>query len=285
MDDLLKRINKVEQQNISKLISILNAIYANVHLPSHDVNHHIRVWLHCKSMLVELQQAGLTINDTLIENALIACFFHDTGLTVNIGEEHGLQGALLFKENAHYFPTISKTSAEQIFNAIKEHDSKAIRTTPISSPLDMIKLNRLVSTADDLDALGTIGIYRYIEIYALRQTPLQELPKKVALNLRNRFANFTNTYSSLHRFADQQKERYQTTFDFFTKLDSDIASNTEAADSTISVYNFIVESLIMKKMNIESTIKEATNLFTASYPLCFFKKLSSELNVNSTFIL
>ena len=144
---------------------------------------------------------------------------------------------------------------------------------------------KMVSAADDLDALGYIGVFRYIEIYLKRGIPDTEIPKKVNFNLRNRFSNFLNTYSGLHKYAEKQKSRYKETFDFFTELDALFAAGTNIPDSELTVFSILKEKLVEKQMGINETIEETLRTNSKGYPLWFFSKLRSELEVTSALIL
>ncbi|HBI81912.1 MAG TPA: hypothetical protein DDY04_08240, partial [Bacteroidales bacterium] len=134
---------------------------------------------------------------------------------------------------------------------------------------------------DDLDALGLTGVFRYTEIYLKRGISMDQLPRKVMANLRNRFTSFTNAYSSLHQYSDKQRQRYVETMDFFTKLEDEISQKQAAQDSAITVVNLLNEMLVNQSNSIEQTIDYALNTLTASYPLNFFKKLKAELEVTT----
>lgn len=281
MEELLSKIHRVESKHLSNLYHHLQSIYTNVSLPSHDLNHHIRVWLHCRGLLIELHKAGLPIAEQLIENALIACFFHDVGLTQTLDEQHGWLGAKLCKEYLNLFNELPNTDKQLVLNAIELHDDKSVKHQPVTKPDDMLQLALLVSTADDLDALGFVGVFRYTEIYLKRGVSIEQLPRKVMVNLRNRFTSFTNAYSSLHRYSDRQRQRYRETMDFFTKLEGEISQNLTIQDSALSVVNHLNNMLVCQSNSIELTIENALSTLTASYPLTFFKRLKAELEVTS----
>lgn len=281
MEELLSRIHRIETKHLSNLNRHLESIFASVSLPSHDLQHHIRVWLHCRGLLIELHKAGLIITEQLIENAIIACFFHDTGLTKTLDEHHGAEGAVLCKQYISQIADLNDTQKTSIVRAVELHDDKSVKQHPVTKPDDMIDLALLVSTADDLDALGHIGVFRYTEIYLKRGIGIDQLPRRILANLRNRFTSFTNAYSSLHRYSDRQKQHYRETMDFFTKLEGEISQGITLPDSAYAVVNILNEQLVIKSNSIKQTIDYALNTLTASYPLTFFKKLQSELDVTS----
>ncbi len=281
MEELLSKIHRIEAKHLLHLYHHLENLFMNVSLPSHDLQHHIRVWLHCRGLLVELHKAGFQIPEQLIENAIFACFFHDTGLTKTLDEQHGIQGAELCKQYINQYITISEIDKILITKAVELHDDKSVKQQPVTKPDDMLNLVLLVSTADDLDALGLTGVFRYTEIYLKRGISMDQLPRKVMANLRNRFTSFTNAYSSLHQYSDKQRQRYVETMDFFTKLEDEISQKQAAQDSTITVVNLLNEMLVNQSNSIEQTIDYALNTLTAGYPLNFFKKLKAELEVTT----
>ncbi|MGE0076263.1 MAG: hypothetical protein AB7S48_00220 [Bacteroidales bacterium] len=278
MEQLQEQIHRLEQKHLNELYSYIIQIFSNTSLPSHDAQHHLRVWLHCKEMIIELHRAGIEITEELIECAIIACFFHDSGLTIDIGEMHGKHGGLICKEYYDEHPANKPSNFDAIIQSIECHDDKSTKQAVITNPQDMACLNRLVSTADDLDAIGIIGIFRYIEIYLKRGIAEGELPKKIIANLKNRFTSFTNTYSSLHHFADKQKVHYLETINFFSNLDSQIIQGTYNPDSELAVYKTLKEQLVEQENSIDATIAYAQKYSTASYPTHFFCKLKKELD-------
>ncbi len=282
METLLNTIHKIEDKHLYLLYSSLNTIFKDTRLPSHDLQHHIRVWLHCRGLMIELHKAGLSIDETLIEKALIACFFHDTGLTVTLDEQHGYSSAQFCKNYLeNHLSILTNAEKNEIITAVELHDDKSVKAKPVTKPDEMLQLNLLVSTADDLDALGFIGVFRYIEIYLKRGIDLKELPRKVTHNLRNRFTSFTNAYSSLHRYADRQRLRYHETIDFFTRLEADISENSNSTDSPLHVTKILKQKLVVESSSIDETITYALKTQTAPYPSSFFTKLRSELEVTT----
>lgn len=285
MEKLLEQIHEVEQKHLYTLYRYMVKVFENTNLPSHDALHHLRVWLHCRGLIIELHRAGVEIPSELIENSIVACFFHDSGLTIDIGEIHGKLGGQICKDYYNNNPSFTIKNIDSVVQAIEFHDDKSVKSGAVTKPEDMACLNRLVSTADDLDAIGVIGIFRYIEIYLKRGIPDNEIPKKVIKNLKNRFNNFSNAYSSLHRFSDKQKVRYLETLNFFMALESEMIQNTNSSDSQLAIFKILKEQLVEKKQGIDRTIEYAINSSSASYPLHFFSRLKDELNVTSAILI
>ncbi len=285
MDVLLDRIHSSEQKWLKPLYSHLNELFSKTHLPSHDAQHHLRVWLYCRGLIIELHGAGVNTSLDTIDKAIIACFFHDSGLTIDVGERHGYLGRKICEEYFTAHPDLRPANLDEVFEAIEFHDDKSKREVAVVTPYTMKTIPRLVSAADDLDALGFIGVFRYIEIYLKRGVPDREIPKKVTTNLRNRFSNFLNVYSGLHRFAERQKQRYKETFDFFSELDALFAQSKAIPDSQMTVFEIIKNKVVRDRQGINQAIEETLQTNTKGYPLCFFSKLRNELEVTSALLL
>ncbi|RPH34542.1 MAG: HD domain-containing protein [Bacteroidales bacterium] len=285
MELLLERISNSEQKWLKPLYKHTKTLFEKTHLPSHDAEHHLRVWLHCRGLLIELHKAGIKTTHDTIDNAIVACFFHDTGLTLDMSERHGLLGRKLCEEYFNQNPKLKISDMVEVLEAIEMHDDKSKRVSTASTHYTMKTILRLVSAADDLDALGYIGVFRYLEIYLKRGIPEREIPKKVTVNLRNRFSNFLNTYSGLHKYSEKEKFRYKETYDFFTELDSLFYQDSIIEDSQLAVFKTLKECLVVKHLGINETIEETLRKSSKAYELGYFSKLRNELEVTSALLL
>lgn len=285
MELLLEKINTSEQKWLKPLYKYSKSLFEKTHIPSHDAEHHLRVWLHCRGLIIELHKAGIKTTHDTVDKSIVACFFHDAGLTLDMGEQHGYLGRKICEEFFKNNPNLHVPDFEEVLDAIEKHDDKSKKEVTTATPYTMKTILRLVSAADDLDALGYIGVFRYIEIYMKRGIPDEEIPKKVSTNLRNRFSNFLNTYSGLHKYSDKQKIRYKETFDFFTSLDALMNQKEEITDSQLTVFKVLKENLVEKQLGINETIDETLNTNTKGYALWYFSKLRNELEVTSALLL
>lgn len=285
MELLLEKIHNSEQKWLKPLYEYSKLLFENTHLPSHDAEHHLRVWLHCRGLLIELHNAGIEVTLDTVFKAIIACFFHDSGLTIDVGEQHGLLGRKICEDFFRQNPQLQISDIDEVLEAIEKHDDKSKNDAIISSPDVMKSTLRLVSAADDLDAFGYIGVFRYIEIYIKRGIPEKEIPKKIYVNLRNRFSNFLSTYSGLHRYCDIQKSRYKETYDFFIELDALFSESSTIEDSHRNIYRIIKENIVDNKRGINETIEQVLLTNTKANTLLFFSKLKNELEVTSALFL
>ncbi|MCU0377678.1 MAG: HD domain-containing protein [Bacteroidales bacterium] len=187
-------------------------IFSNTILPSHDQRHHERVWHNASMLLTRLYDAGMVTDPLMAEKAIIAAFFHDTGLTMNPGPDHGTQSrqlCSLFLDNSD----LSEADRLDILEAVEKHDDKDYHA--LSDPLS---LAAIISVADDMDAFGSEGIERYYEIYSLRGIDSTKIPAMVISNAESRLRHLENTYSMFPDLKAQQRQRAETVISHFRNL-------------------------------------------------------------------
>jgi HD superfamily phosphodiesterase len=256
-------------------------LFSSTFLPSHDHLHHARVWDHARELLLLLDENGITIPVYYPEQLLIAAFFHDTGLVRSSGELHGKDGRLLcenfLSDPAVGPPKPGKTSLESILYAIEHHDDKnLISTNRKLRPGEVPGLLTLLSASDDLDAFGNIGIYRYAEIYLVRGIAPEDLPRRIARNVKNRFDNLKNTFGYFEDFILVQEKRYRQVYDFCLRLLDAFASRAEKpswepeligiiGDSISNQHNLLNTGRILPKTEFNKEIN------------AWFRKLDNEI--------
>ena len=213
MNPVQQYIKISEEKWQNKLYSFCQEIFSQVKIPSHDHTHHLRVWEISKEILLALN-SNYEFNQDFTDACIIASFFHDTGLSKTLDENHGKESRKIcqnyFEENnipkPHRF--------EEILTAIEKHDDKNYK----NEQTDPGSLLSIICTADDIDAFGNIGVVRYTEIYLLRGISLTELPDLVIKNLDNRFLNIEKTYQNFPELIKKIKKRYLVTKTFFNHL-------------------------------------------------------------------
>jgi len=148
----------------------------------------------------------------MAEKAIIASFFHDTGLTQNPGADHGRESrqicnAFLSKSD------LDDKEKEEILDAVEKHDDK---NYPAAS--DPASLAAILSVADDMDAFGCTGISRYAEIYLLRGIPVNEMSVKVIANATSRFNHLAETFKIFPDLVEEQRKRAETLIAYYKNL-------------------------------------------------------------------
>ena len=259
MQNIQNIINEAEQRWGNRLYKYCKNLFSDFSLPSHNHEHHKRVWSYAKELLQNLSNIK-SFDSDFVEALLFACYFHDTGLISNLDETHGEDSKVIFQDYVKA-NNINLELQDMVALAIEKHDDKLYK----SDHTNPNSLLTILTTADDLDAYGYIGVIRYIEIYLMRGMSEKEIPKKVLENLENRFRNFLKHYSFLNNYADKQRNRYNTTKTFFEKLVS------KSSETTQKTYDFILANCVNRDV---SEIIEISNDLNE---MPFFKYLKNEI--------
>jgi HD superfamily phosphodiesterase len=283
MTTLFDTIASTEREWLTPLYTHVDSLFSGTNLPSHDADHHLRCWIQCRELLLELDKAGVTVDSNTVKQCIIACFFHDTGLLKDIGENHGAESRLLCNLFLSDNPRFKVADKQNLLLAIEKHDDKHEKNIEAVSIKEIISTHRLITTADDLDAFGYIGVFRYIEIYLKRNVAKEVLAKKVVANLKGRFNNFWNSYSLLQKFSHLQKFRFNQTLTFFTNLDSQFASEYLVNDDHMKVYSIFEKAVLEKKMDLNGILNMVESNSTTDFVLTFFQQLKKETEIVKPF--
>jgi HD superfamily phosphodiesterase len=150
------------------------------------------------------------VTDTaLAEKAIIAAFFHDTGLTINRGMDHGRESRRICTE---FLKSLSMSDADrlEILDAVEKHDDKAY-----TGQSDPSSLAAIIAVADDMDAFGETGISRYEEIYSIRGIEASAMPGMIIDNVLSRLCHIESTYGIFPDLVDDMREKAQTVISYF----------------------------------------------------------------------
>ena len=212
-------ISTIEERWGVLLYRHCRSLFREVFLPSHNHHHHFRVWYYAKELIQELSDYGIPFPDALIEEIMLAVFFHDVGMSVTMGENHGKISADLFQAFMTEMRIQTDANREAIYLAIHEHDRKHYDEVPFEVAVERENiLPAILNISDDLDAFGYTGVYRYLEIYLLREVHPDLLAERISENLTRRFSNISFTMGKIARFVEKHKARYQHTIGFFEAL-------------------------------------------------------------------
>jgi HD superfamily phosphodiesterase len=222
------------------ILEFLNNIYTNVWIPSHDIKHHQRVWQNavkiCKQVKLKNQ-----INEVFYFELLISSFFHDTGLIYDRSESHGKESRRIAAEFISIHQAEINFDRDLILEAIEKHDDKNYEW---HQPERNILLE-VLSTADDIDALGATGLYRYIEIYLLRNIPVEKIPVLILANVDKRMNNLENC---LLKFGISTAEISLKYNDLLNLLDKKAFK-----ESPVSLVEWINQEIVIK-MNLPDQV-------------------------------
>jgi len=272
-------IKRAENLWLQSLYANAEELFRSSFLPSHDHSHHLRVWNIAKQLLLELADTGHALSSSLVEGVLIACFFHDLGMVQSTRVDHGLLGKDLcqswFSEGGRKAPP----SMDRILYAIEMHDRKEARYYSDPESADSPGIIGILAVADDLEAMGVIGIYRYAEIYLQRGISLEELGKRILLNASQRFSNLTSSGKFPH-MIQIYREQYDELIHFFTQYNlqvEQIEQAEKAEEGQLGVINYIRIRSMEKKVRPEELSslaeKEGKDVMLRE----FFRRLRKEL--------
>jgi hypothetical protein len=185
-------IDKAEEIWLDLLTKNARQVFSATWLPSHDHTHHQRVWNISKKIIREMEESQVHIDYPLVEGVMIATWFHDLGMASDSREKHGATGRGLCEAYLKDLSGPAPARYDEILEAIETHDIKEARTHRGIRSGETPGILPILAVADDLEALGVIGIYRYTEIYLMRGTGMDQLGRKVLQNVHHRLENLAS---------------------------------------------------------------------------------------------
>jgi len=277
-------IRAAEAAWLEPLREHVSGIFTGTILPSHDQTHHARVWRHGKMVLGELAGRGIPVDRSLAEGVLVASWFHDTGMAIDRGKVHGRLGKEMCQDFFSGQGLPRPALYDKVMAAIEFHDRKGMDGHPGFTPGNPPGIAEILSVADDLDALGTIGIYRYTEIYLLRGIPVQKLGTSVLENAYNRYRNMAVSCSLLPELSAIIRDRYDRLCSFFNCFNQQlltVRSPEEVWSGHLGVVNHIRRLSVEGKTRPEDFPQSLGNLHSGSTVISFFNNLKNELEKES----
>lgn len=277
MKTIDSRLDRVEEKWLPDLFYYCKEVFKESYLPSHDENHHLRVWHIAKNLIKELELEGYTFTISKIERIILTLFFHDTGMSVQTGPDHGKYSRKIAER---FFESLEKSieGKEEILTVIEKHDEKEYRNRSQEVSHAPDSLFSLVSTSDDLDAFGITGIYRYAEIYLWRGVSFTDLSNKILENSKNRYHFFIDVYGFLERFVAKQMIRYQILQKFFSDLLLQQKTGNISFEAGPAGVIKRIEKLVVKDRSpIQEVFIKVNNDTKDPYVLDFFRLLKKEM--------
>ena len=208
-------ISRAESNWLGLLSSHAEQLFSRSFLPSHDHSHHQRVWNICKHLLKEISALNLRLDEAQVEGILIAAWFHDLGMVHSIREDHGKLGKELcvkwLGENGRKMPELYT----EILYSIEWHDNKKNGAYPALHFNRRPGILSVLCIADDLEAFGSIGIYRYAEIYLMRNIDLAELGSRILENAEVRYENLLQSCAICQILLKVYQFQYETLQSFY----------------------------------------------------------------------
>jgi HD domain len=247
-------------------------------IPSHNEWHHLRVWKYASEILYLLNKKGIAISESEILELMIAVFFHDTGLSISQEQDHGKYSREICEKFLRETNIPVHLNTEKVLKAIEYHDDK---TYTKNNPLILnqkLNIAAVLNIADDLDAFGIIGVYRYIEIYLLRNIPPENFADKVIPNLKTRFYHFKSQCIEFQDIVNIHQTRYQQTLDFFKELDKEFQKRSTNKENNIKIkiILFIQEMTKPGRYTLKEISETAIKKADSDEERLFFEKLLME---------
>jgi len=212
-------VRSAEKEYLQTLEDFFTEKWGNTRLFSHDVDHHRRVWRYAKELLEEINSHGETFDPEFPGKLLIACYMHDLGMSVDPEIRHGIHSRelcrLFLKKN-----NLDESDYRDLLDAVENHDNKEY------SPNESAKneILRILSAADDLDAFGYIGIFRYIEIYLARGIRPEVIGFEIKRNALGRFRNLELNFGAYPELISKHRKNYLILDKYFTRYNKELES-------------------------------------------------------------
>lgn len=242
-DDAISKARIKWEEDINHFCTEL---YKNHWLPSHDIGHHRRVWENACLIAANFTLGIKQEQDEFFEQLIIACYFHDIGLLFEKGPRHGKESSKICKQFLKLHVNKIQVQTNILLHAIEHHDDKEYK---IKSDYSKSYLYEVLTLADDLDAFGAVGCYRFIEIYLMRHILPEEIPTRILANAGNRYRNFESKFGNNSAMLSLIREKY------------DLLQGLLKNDTFTSVPGSLVEW-----MNAEVVIPQLN-------PFAFFRKI------------
>ncbi len=260
-----KCFTDMERKYVPVLLDHCISHFSGKHLPSHDHLHHLRVWCYARDLLLKSQGIceNLTKKEVLL--LMLAVFFHDTGLTKTLSEDHGIESRKICQNFLTNNPEMFSFDADQALQAIEFHDQKESEIALVTkSKMNILKL---LSICDDIDAYGAIGILRYAEIYLLRGLSFASLPGRVIKNMSCRFNHISSQNWIPGLFLAKHEARYHYAIKFYQEMGEEMFSEDKNQNNRKILESYMNEVYRGKKNIFEyaDSIKNSNNLIKKEF--------------------
>lgn len=274
----LSELKNVEDSWLIPLYTHCQRAFSLTHIPSHNEDHHIRVWIIAKELIKQLNNQGVFFNYPDLTKVIIATFLHDTGMSITLDKTHGLESRKICEKFIAEYELNDLENLHELLDAIEKHDDKEYQNQ-FAGTTNPNHIFTILSVCDDLDAFGLTGVYRYAEIYLLRGIPIEDLATMVLKNLTSRIDYFTGSFRYLEKFHIKHVKRFDLTWAFFTDLNNQIIheNKTKSISGPLGVINLINHHVINEKMTPVEAAKDIIRDTSDNYINTYFKGLNTEL--------
>ncbi|MDX2432670.1 MAG: hypothetical protein QNK35_17160 [Bacteroides sp.] len=277
-----ERIIQAEEQWLEPVQAHVAKLFGSTFIPSHDQGHSMRVWEICKNLLLKMDGPDLLTDQGLAEGLLLASWFHDTGMVRDPGEKHGAYSKDVFEAFLGENGLNKPHSYHEILKVIETHDTKECSLYSHILPGKNPEMMGILSIADDLDALGFVGIYRYSEIYLKRGIPSSLLGLKILTNVRKRFNNILNSCAAFPALIDSYRKDFHLIERFFNRYNQHLLLSGDAEKvlwGELGIVNHIRAYSVEAEIRPEDFMKQAEVADSGTIVKTYFKRLHDELEI------
>ncbi len=251
------------------------SVYNDATLSSHGIEHHRRVWNYSRELLklIPLKNENNNIIQ-LTEELIIASYLHDIGMSVDPGIKHGKHSRELCLRFLSAY-NLREDDFPDLSDAIENHDNKDYPGNEIRN-----ELLKILSIADDLDAFGYIGIFRYSEIYLTRGINPGKIGYLIRENASKRFNNLAPALETHSGYFQKHHQRYIILDEFFRKYNEQLPSyhfytlNPSGNCGVIQLF----ANMISDKISLSEIYKQVQTSINDPVIKVFFGELEKELN-------
>ena len=272
-------LNEVEARWLEHLYARVKETFREDPLPSHDEEHHLRVWQYARDLVRELSEKGNPVDRESLEQLIIAVFFHDTGMSINREKDHGRESRELCSVWLGEVGYQDSEGREKILYAVEHHDDKNYLSPAGFFTGGRLNILSVLNVCDDLDAFSYCGIYRYSEIYLLRGTGIDELGQQVIANASRRFGNFLTSCMQLPGMIRTHTVRYKVLEDFFRQYNAQLHKDPTGLSIQTGPVNIVKDfyrQILSGTNSVESLCCSALSRQEGMYEKTFFANLRKE---------
>ena len=273
-------ISEAEEVWLEMVHKHTKELFSGTFLPSHDHTHHCRVWNICKNLLRSIASFNPYMDQALVEGVLIAAYFHDLGMIRSTREDHGMLGREIcetyFEESAMELPS----KLDEILDAIEYHDIKGREISTGFQPAVSPGILDILTVADDLEAMGVIGIYRYTEIYLKRKIDLKELGVRILGNASARYKSIVESCMNCPALISEYRPQYELLISFFDSYNQQLLVHPPTRNvfyGHLGVVNFIRTLSVEGKTEPEVFLEKIDTNKAGSIVKEYFTALKSKL--------
>jgi HD superfamily phosphodiesterase len=273
-------IDEAEKKWLALLQEHALQIFSDTFLPSHDHTHHRRVWNIGKTLLLQIGTFNRHLDPDLVEGLLIAAMFHDLGMVATREKDHGRISREMCQDFFGRRKPKKPERYEEVLDAIERHDIKDERVYFGIGPEEAPDVLTLLSLADDLEALGTIGIYRYAEIYLIRGMKPGELGIHILGNASIRFNHISKSCGLCPEILRDYRPQYAGLVSFFDRYNQQLLVESDPAvvrSGYIGIVNAIHRLSVESRTRPEDFLAVVEQEDPPKLMVDFFKELKENL--------